>query len=71
MRVRCKSGLTGWRERLRKNYADFAEFKNWSDMFGLHTRLGYRSPESAWRRNPVVEGSVEPSDFRKAPKRRI
>ena len=65
MRVKCKSGITGWRNRLRKNYADYGEFEYYSNLRGLHTRLGYKSPKTAWRYNPMVEGSVNPSDFRK------
>ena len=33
-------------------------------MYGLHTRLGYKTIVGAWRANPVVQGSVDPSDFR-------
>jgi len=31
MSIRCKSGLSGWRNRLRKNYAGFAEFERISE----------------------------------------
>lgn len=65
MRAVCKSGLEGWRNRLRKNYANFADFQSYSNMYGLHQRLGYRNAEDAWKANPVCEGSVKPSDFRK------
>lgn len=71
MRVKCKSGLEGWRNRLRKNYKNFEEFKEYSEMYGLHQRLGYRSPEAAWKANPVCEGSVKPSDFRKVSKKKV
>ena len=64
-RVRCRSGITGWQCRLRANYADFGEFKQYAEQFGLHTRLGYRTPARAWRSNPVVQGSVVPGDFRR------
>lgn len=70
MRVKCKSGITGWRNRLRKNYASFNEFATMNEIYGLATRLGYKSAETAWRYNPVVEGSVNPSDFRRAPRKR-
>jgi hypothetical protein len=64
-RVICRSGLGGWRCRLRRNYASFAEFEAYSETYGLHGRLGFKSAEAAWEANPVVEGSVEPSDFRR------
>ena len=63
--VICKSGIGGWQGLLRNQYGSFAEFKSFSEMYGLHTRLGYKSPISAWRSNPVVQGSVIPSDYRK------
>lgn len=63
--VTCKSGLKGWRAKLQENYLNYREFKDYSIIFGLHTRLGYESPKDAWDANPLVEGSVEPSDFQK------
>ena len=63
--VKCKSGLRGWQSPLRDNYADFAEFERYAETYGLHRRLGYRSPRAAWNANPTVQGSVNPSDFRK------
>jgi hypothetical protein len=65
-RVRCHSGLMGWRTRLRNNYSSFADWEYNSDMWGLCNRLGYGTAENAWIANPVVEGSTNPGDFRKA-----
>jgi len=65
-RVRCKSGLVGWRTRLRNNYTSFSEWESFSDMWGLCHRIGYGTAEGAWRANPVVEGSVNAGDFRRA-----
>ena len=64
-RVRCKSGLMGWRTRLRNNYENFDEWEGNSDMWGLSMRLGYSNPLRAWNANPIIEGSINPSDFRK------
>ncbi len=64
-RVRCKSGLTGWRTRLRNNYKSFEEWRMHSELWGLSNRLGYNSAEAAWKANPVVEGSVNAGDFRR------
>jgi hypothetical protein len=64
-RVKCKSGIEGWQERLKFLYADFAEFKHYADLYKLHKKLGYRTPKAAWDNNPLVEGSVNPSDYRK------
>jgi hypothetical protein len=64
--VKCKSGLTGWQARLRKVYDSFVEFSRLCEIYNLHIRLGYKSPETAWRYNPTIQGSVNPSDYRKA-----
>jgi len=61
--VKCKSGLTGWQERLQKVYDSREEFIACSEMYGLHTRLGFKTPEDAWEMNPLIQGSVEPSDY--------
>lgn len=65
MKVKCKSGVMGWRMKLRKNYANFEEWNYYAQMRGLHKRLGYSTPHRAWVSNPLIEGSVNPSDFRK------
>lgn len=68
-RVKCDSGLTGWQCRLQENYADCAEpfkaFKAYCRIYGNHRRLGYRSMKAAWEANPVIQGSTNPSDYRK------
>ena len=61
--VICKSGLKGWQDRLRSNYDSLEEFKAWSDIYGLAKRLGFKTAEAAWKANPTVQGSVEPSDY--------
>jgi hypothetical protein len=64
--VKCKSGLTGWQCRLRKNYNNsFEQFKAYAEMYGLHTRLGFKTIVGAWKSNPVIRGSVIPSDFQR------
>jgi hypothetical protein len=63
--VKCKSGLTGYQCRLQNNYAGLAEFERYAETYGLHSRLGFKTPRAAWDANPTIQGSVEPSDFRK------
>jgi hypothetical protein len=63
-RVTCQSGLKGYKCHLRDNYVHFAEFRTFSELYGLHTRLGFATPKEAWEVNPEMEGSVTPSDFR-------
>lgn len=64
-RVICKSGLEGWQSRLRANYESLREFESYDRFYGLAKRLGYKSAASVWRENPMIQGSVEPSDFRR------
>lgn len=63
--VTCQSGVKGWQGRLQDQYDLFEYFEAYSLIYGLHTRLGYDSPKEAWEDNPVVQGSVIPSDYRK------
>jgi hypothetical protein len=65
MKTICQSGLTGYQCNLQDNYDDYEQFVHFSRMYNLHGRLGYRTPMAAWKANPVIQGSVEPSDFRK------
>ena len=65
MRVRCDSGLMGWQGKLRKNYLSLADFKIYCEAYSIHKRLGYNTPEAAWKENPTIMGSVLPADFRK------
>jgi hypothetical protein len=61
--VRCKSGIMGEKYRLRKPYANFEDFEASSDMYGVASRLGYRSAREAWDANPMIRSSVNPSDL--------
>lgn len=61
--VTCKSGVKGWQGKLQAQYSTFVEFQAYSDMYGLHTRLGFLTPELAWQANPTVRGSVVPEDY--------
>ena len=62
--VKCRSGLIRFECRLRHNYAGFPDFRRYSETHGLHSRLGFKTAGEAWHANPVIQGSVEPSDFR-------
>ena len=63
--VRCKSGLMGWRCHLQSLYKSFEEFQGYCGLLGLHTRLKFETPEDAWKVNPLIQGSVNPSDYRR------
>lgn len=61
--VKCRSGLMGWQSRLQEQYQDFAQFSDWCDLYHIHSRLGYKTKLGAWKANPVIQGSTEPSDL--------
>jgi hypothetical protein len=63
--VRCKSGLRGWQAKLREVYKTFSDFADWCFIYNNHVRLGFDTPEAAWDANPIIQGSVDPSDYRK------
>lgn len=65
----CQSGLRGWQVKLRDNYGSKRRFKMWDAFCHIHERLGYKSAEEAWRENPTIQGSVEPSDLCRLDKR--
>lgn len=67
-RVMCKSGLKGWEGRLRDQYRSFSEFEACSMTYGLAFKLGFKTAREAWDANPLVQGSVEPSDYRVSPR---
>jgi hypothetical protein len=64
-RVKCKSGIEGWQCKLRENYNnDFEEFESYCTSHDIAGRLGFTSPQEAWEINPIIQGSVIPSDLR-------
>jgi len=63
-KIICKSGLTGWQCRLRKNYKTFEEFESYDRNYGIAERLGFVSARVAWELNPTIQGSTDPSDLK-------
>lgn len=55
-----------WKQRLQTVYSSFDEFEQYSEMYGLHNRLGFNNPQEAWDTNPIVEGSTNPADYKVA-----
>jgi len=64
-RVTTQSGLEGYECRLQENYDDFADFEAHDNIYNLAKRLGYNSAQEAWDDNPLIQGSTDPTDFRK------
>jgi len=65
-RIICKSGTVGYRMKLQSSYNNFEEFESYSNMYGLHEKLGYKTAKNAWNKNPLIEGSTIPSDYRRS-----
>ena len=62
-RVKCRSSLTGWQCRLRDNYKSYEEWEQYADLWSLHLKLGFKTPQTAWRADPIVQGSVDTADY--------
>jgi len=57
-----------WQSTLHENYdGDFGQWLVYSDMHGLAGRLGFTTAEEAWKANPTVQGSTDPTDFKIVP----
>jgi hypothetical protein len=63
-RVKCDSGIMGWKDRLQKVYHNFEEFQSYSQMYGISKRLGFKSDQAVWKKNPIVQGSVNTTDLK-------
>ncbi len=61
--VRCKSGLMGIQYKLQDSYANFEEFESYCEIYGNHTRLGFKDVQKAWDCNPTIQSSTNPSDL--------
>ena len=58
-----------WKLKLRSNYSTFAEWREYSKMYDLAARLGFSDEQAAWDANPMIQGSVNPGDFKVVPPR--
>jgi hypothetical protein len=53
-----------WKDKLQKVYSSFEEWKDFSEMYGLAKRLGFKDEKEAWDKNPMIQGSVNPKDYK-------
>ena len=58
----------GWQAKLRKVYASFGEFDAYCEIYNLAKRLGFKTPQDAWDKNPMIRGSIHPCDYQLASK---
>lgn len=52
-----------WFNTVQKNYESLEELKAYDESFSIVARCGFESAEEMWKKNPVIGGSVNPSDF--------
>ena len=52
-----------WQDKLQKVYTDFADFESYNQLYSIAHRLGFKSVEGAWKKNPTIRGSVYPEDL--------
>ena len=62
--VKCQSGLTGSQYRVKDSYSSLDELRSFSEVYGIHKRLGYPSAQDLWKANPLIQSSVNPNDLR-------
>jgi hypothetical protein len=52
-----------WKSRVRGFYHSLAELEQCDKTYGIAMRCGYKSAEDLWVANPMIGGSIDPSDF--------
>lgn len=62
-KVKTKSGLWGWRDRVQGVYSCIEELEHYDEAFGICKRLGIPL-KALWNLNPIIEGSTNPDDLR-------
>lgn len=53
----------GEQRKLRAAYDSASQFVHYSEMYNLHGRIGYKTPQAAWKANPTIQSGTNPSDF--------
>ena len=66
--VKCKSGIMGQQYFLQDSYNDFEEFERYAYVYNLHHKLGFKTIKGCWKSNPLIQSSVNPSDFKRVKK---
>ncbi len=54
-----------WKDRLQNIYSNKEEWLRYDENYGLSQRLGYDDPNQAWEENPLIQGSIDPKDYKK------
>lgn len=53
-----------WKSHIQDVYTDFEEFEDYNKIYGLAKRLGFKSTKEAWDKNPMIQGSTDPKDYK-------
>ena len=70
--ARCKkSGTRGWQARVQTVYNTLEIWQYYCEIYNHHKVHGFKTPESEWKSNPMIEGSVSPGDRRRVPEREL
>ena len=64
-RIKTKSGLSGWQERLHKVYHNYEEFVWYCENYGIHKQLGFKSIKRCYNANPLMSGTVVPGQLKR------
>ena len=52
-----------WIGRIQDVYRNAEDLHTYDGIYGICSRLGYRSVIECWEANPLVGGSVHPEDY--------
>ena len=64
-KVICESGIKGWQDRLHSVYTSYKEFCAYDRIYEIAQRIGFNDTKTAWNANPLIQGSVNPTDLAK------
>lgn len=59
-----KRRVNVWRDKLQNIYTTINEFRGYNNLYGLVERLGFKDAQEAWEANPIIQGSVNPEDYK-------
>jgi hypothetical protein len=70
--VFCKrTGNRGWQARVQDVYNTLEIWQHYCEIYTHHKVHGFKTPESEWKANPMIEGSVNPGDRRRVPEKEL
>lgn len=65
-RIKTRSGISGWQEKLQKVYTSYEEFQWYCEMYAIHKQLGFKDIKRCWDANPTMSGSVVVGELKRA-----